>query len=141
MTEECSTDIPEDTLSHLQNLLDQQVQGLAVCAVNDPLVWKKVSDLCSQNIPVITFNSDLPESGRLCFVGQDYQKSGRIAAELISKCISKDASILAAVGNLEFDGHRSRLEGFPTVSVKSVFPTNRSVLSRPTMTIRSPIGK
>ncbi len=112
VTEECSTDIPEDTLSHLQNLLDQQVQGLAVCAVNDPLVWKKVSDLCSQNIPVITFNSDLPESGRLCFVGQDYQKSGRIAAELISKCISKDASILAAVGNLEFDGHRSRLEGF-----------------------------
>ncbi|MGI6008113.1 MAG: LacI family DNA-binding transcriptional regulator [Ruminococcus sp.] len=112
VTEECSTDIPEDTIHHLQNLLDQQVQGLAVCAVNDVSVCRKISSLVKNGIPVITFNSDLPDSGRLCFVGQDYKKSGRIAAELISKCITKDAHILAAVGNLEFDGHRSRLNGF-----------------------------
>ena len=112
VTEECSTDIPDDTLLHLEHLLKQDVQGLAVCAVNDPLVCRKISKLQKEGIPVITFNSDLPGSGRLCFVGQDYKKSGRIAAELISKCITKDARILAAVGNLEFDGHRSRLEGF-----------------------------
>lgn len=112
ITEECSTDIPDDTLLHLQNLLDQEVQGLAVCAVNDSQICRRISLLQKKGIPVITFNSDLPESSRLCFVGQDYKKSGRIAAELISKCIPKDAGILAAVGNLEFDGHRSRLKGF-----------------------------
>ena len=71
VTEECSTDIPDDTLLHLEHLLKQDVQGLAVCAVNDPLVCRKISLLQKEGIPVITFNSDLRESGRLCSVGQD----------------------------------------------------------------------
>ena len=68
--------------------------------------------MAEQGIPCITFNSDLPNSRRLCFVGQNYAQSGRIAAELLSKCVPKNARVLAMAGNLEYDGHRTRLDGF-----------------------------
>lgn len=109
---ECKTDIPGETIELLDSLIEQQVQGIALCSVNDPSIEKKVSALSNQNIPVITFNSDLPNSQRLCYVGQNYKQSGRIAAELMSKCIPATGKILAVVGNLEFDGHRMRLNGF-----------------------------
>jgi len=109
---ECRTDIPEETIELLDTLVEQGAQGIAICSVNAPSIEKKVSELADMNIPVITFNSDLPNSRRLCFVGQNYKQSGRIAAELMSKCIPAMGKILAVVGNLEFDGHRMRLNGF-----------------------------
>lgn len=112
IVEECQTDIPEENLEKLENLIRQDVQGIALCTVNDLSIKNKIAELFAQGIPVITFNSDLPDSRRLCFVGQDYQKSGRIAAELMGKCIPSTGKVLAAVGNLEFDGHRTRLKGF-----------------------------
>lgn len=112
LMEECQTDIPEENLEKLNNLVKQGIQGLSICTINDPAIEKRVSELVASGIPIITYNSDLPQSNRLCFVGQDYKKSGRIAAELISKCISPSSRILATVGNLEFDGHRARLHGF-----------------------------
>ena len=109
---ECQTDIPGEVIELLDELLDEEVKGIAMCAINNPSIETHVSALTENNFPVITLNSDLPDSKRLCFIGQDYNKSGRIAAELLSKCIPSSGNILAAVGSLEFDGHRTRLEGF-----------------------------
>lgn len=109
---ECSTDIPGEILELIDQLEAKGIQGLAICAVNSPLISCRIMDLMKKGIPVITLNSDLPDSSRLCFVGQNYYQSGRIAAELLSKCISLPGKILAVVGNLEFDGHRQRLSGF-----------------------------
>ena len=108
----CESDVPVETIELLDELLAWGAQGIALCALNDISIEAKVNELVQQNIPCITFNSDLPDSHRLCFVGQDYAKSGRIAAELLSKCIPKSGKILAMVGNLEYNGHRTRLDGF-----------------------------
>ena len=108
----CETDIPQESISLLDELEAAGVAGLAVCALNDPSIQRRIAALAEQGIPCVTFNSDLPESGRLCFVGQDIHKEGRVAAELLSKCVSRDAVVLAALGSLRFYGHRQRLEGF-----------------------------
>lgn len=108
----CETDIPHEAIELLDELVRWGAKGIALCALNDIMIEAKVNNLAEQGIPCITLNSDLPESKRLCFVGQDYAKSGRIAAELMSKCIPPDARILAVVGNLEYHGHRTRLDGF-----------------------------
>ena len=111
-TEECRTDVPQEVLELIDSLLAKGVQGLSICAPSLPSIIARVNELQNENIPVITFNSDLPHSGRLAFVGQDYHQSGRIAAELLSKCIPPSGNILTAVGNLELDGHKKRLGGF-----------------------------
>jgi LacI family transcriptional regulator len=112
--EESQTDIPDNIIQKIDSLLNQGAQGIALCTINDISIERKISELHEAKIPVITYNSDIPNSKRLCFVGQDYNKSGRIAAELINKCVPTTGKILTAVGNLEFDGHRARLNGFIT---------------------------
>ena len=108
----CKTDIPQEAISLLNELVEDGVVGLSVCALNDSSIQQRIAELAESGIPCITFNSDLPESCRLCFVGQDIRQAGRVAAELMSKCVPSDAVILATVGNLKFDGHRQRLSGF-----------------------------
>lgn len=112
LLDECHTDEPKEAVQRLDGLLEQGAQGIALCAINDITLEAKANALTGQGIPVVTFNSDLPDSGRVCFVGQNYNKSGRIAAELISKCVPRRGQVLAMCGNLEFDGHRRRLDGF-----------------------------
>ena len=108
----CESDVPAETIELLDGLLSWGAQGIALCALNDIMIEARVNELAEQGIPCITFNSDLPESRRVCFVGQDYAKSGRIAAELLSKCIPQNGKVLAMVGNMEYNGHRTRLDGF-----------------------------
>lgn len=112
LLDECRTDEPGEAVQRLDALTAQGAQGIALCAINDLTLEAKASALADQGIPVVTFNSDLPGSRRVCFVGQNYNKSGRIAAELVSKCIPRHGQVLAMCGNLDFDGHRRRLEGF-----------------------------
>ncbi len=111
---ECQTDIPGEVIERINHLVADGVKGISICAIADPAIESRVDELACAGIPVITFNSDLPESRRVCFIGQDYNKSGRIAAEMMSKCISRKSRILAVAGNLEFNGHRRRLDGFCT---------------------------
>lgn len=108
----CETDIPQEALALLDELEAEGCRGLALCAMNDRSIQQRVAELTGRGIPCVTFNSDLPESGRLCFVGQDIRRAGRVAAELMGKCVPRDAVVLATVGNLKFDGHRQRLGGF-----------------------------
>ena len=110
----CETDIPAEVIERINGLVSEGVRGIAICAIADPAIESRVDALAESEIPVITFNSDLPDSRRLCFIGQDYNKSGRIAAEMMSKCIPPSGQILAVAGNLEFNGHRKRLDGFCT---------------------------
>src|SRR5699024_12871110 len=78
----------------------EQAEGMAVCALNDPAIEARINALEERKIPCVTFNSDLPGSRRLCFVGQEMNKAGRIAGELMSRCVPQDGIVLAAVGNL-----------------------------------------
>ena len=110
--EECQTDVPQEALILLERMLEKGAQGIALCAPDVPAVTNRILELNRRKFPVITFNSDLPKCQKLCFVGQDYRQSGRIAAELICKCIPRDGHVLAVIGNHEFEGHRTRLNGF-----------------------------
>ena len=108
----CETDLPREAIERMEDLLAHGAEGLAVCALNDRSIGRYVSELSERGVPCVTFNSDLPDSRRLCFVGQDIRRTGRVAAELMTKCVRPSDRILATVGNLKFDGHCQRLTGF-----------------------------
>ena len=121
----CRTEIPREAVELLDQLADEGAAGLAVCALNDPTVRTRVDGLAEDGVPCITFNSDLPESRRLCFVGQELNKAGRVAGELMSRCIPPEGRVLATVGNRRFDGHRQRLEGFQARMAERGFSPDR----------------
>jgi len=112
ISRKCMTDLPHEATALLNELRAEGVAGVALCTLNDPSIEQCVSELAEAGIPCITFNSDLPGSRRKYFVGQDIRKAGRVAAGLMSKCVDQEDTLLAAVGNLKFDGHRQRLDGF-----------------------------
>ena len=108
----CRTDLPGEALELLEELVKEGASGLSICALNDRAVEEKVAELVDSGIPCITFNSDLPNSHRTCFVGQDVYQTGRVAGELMGKSLVPGSRVLAAVGNQKFDGHQKRLRGF-----------------------------
>ncbi|MBR2460140.1 MAG: LacI family DNA-binding transcriptional regulator [Clostridia bacterium] len=66
-----------------------------------------------RGIPFVTFNTDIKDCGRICFVGQDLYKSGRIAASLMLKMLRDDTGrILIVSGNSKYKAHRERVSGF-----------------------------
>lgn len=71
-------------------------------------------------IPFVTFNTDVKDCGRLCFVGQDLYKSGRIAAALMLKTLQKEQEkVLIITGNSKYKAHRERVKGFTDVLSES----------------------
>lgn len=115
--DECETDLPVETIEHIDNLLSKGVMGLAICARDHNSIAAKINSLQAQGIPVVTYNSDIADCERLFFIGQDPFRSGRVAGELMSKYLStadqKTADhLLVAIGNWEFNAHRLRLQGF-----------------------------
>lgn len=68
-----------------------------------------------QEIPVIFINSDLPQMPGLTYIGPDLYQSGRLGAQLVSKCLKTDFPILVVnlYTNLEIDHHLiKKVQGF-----------------------------
>ena len=70
-----------DTLRVLQQiseLMDWGASGLAIASNNTPDLVQRINEISNQGVPVVTFNTDAPDSRRLCFVGMDnYREIGR----------------------------------------------------------------
>ena len=74
----------KEQLRFIEELESEGISGLAVMPVDCESVREKLESLSvEKKIPVVTFNSDIVGSKRLCFVGMDNRKSGRTAAGLL----------------------------------------------------------
>ena len=78
----------------MYELKEKGCNGIAVVPVDDEKLKATVDELADAEIPVITFNSDIEESKRLCFVGQDTYQSGRVAAGLMADILPASGKVL-----------------------------------------------
>lgn len=99
-------------IQRIDHLLENGAAGIILNAADNVLLRTKIDDLAAQGVPVVTYNSDLPTSRRVCHVGQDLAKSGQVAAGLLARSLGPRDKILAVTGNLEFLSSRSRVESF-----------------------------
>lgn len=67
----------------IDGLVRAGIQGLAITPFDHPAVAAKLRELAERGIPVINVNSDLADSGRLCYIGSDYRKAGETAGGLM----------------------------------------------------------
>lgn len=103
----------ETILQTLATLIRDKSAGIVVSTIDTPRITKALDRVISSGIPVVTLNSDVSESRRLCFVGQDLINSGLVAAELMAKLLAgRSGKILAITGNRDFGAHRERISGF-----------------------------
>ncbi len=104
---------PESQLQILSELEELGCKFFVLCSVDSPLIRDKIAELTEKGFPVILLNNDLPNSKRLCFVGPDYSKSGRVAAAIVDKCHPDiPLKVLIVVGSKSHLGHKCRVDGF-----------------------------
>ena len=60
----------------------------------------------------MTFNTDLPESGRLCYVGPDNYAFGRASAGLMDLLLAGHGEVLLVAGQENNWSHQQRVDGF-----------------------------
>ncbi len=111
----------ESQLNAMEELEREGVNAMCIVPMDDTAIVEKIENLYSKNIPVIALNSDLPGSKRLCFVGNDYEKSGRTAGGMFGLITGGHANVLIVTGSIKMLGHNQRIRGFGKV-VQEKYP-------------------
>ena len=109
---ECETDTPGEIVEAAEALRARKPDGLSLTGMDTDLMRSCIDSFAENGIPVVTYNSDLPQSKRACYVGQDPYRGGRVAANMAFRRIGEGERILAVAGNLGYAAHESRIQGF-----------------------------
>ena len=88
---------PEDTADCLHGLLGAKLDGLAINAAG-AMQASDVDALVQAGVPVITFNTDLPDCRRLFYIGNHSRESGRMAGELLHMLLGGEGAV-TVLGN------------------------------------------
>ncbi|MGI6174886.1 MAG: LacI family DNA-binding transcriptional regulator [Christensenellales bacterium] len=102
----------EEQLSALKRLVADGIDALAIAPIDTEEVNRAVQELLDEQIPVVTFNTDLSTAERLCFIGQNHRLSGRVAGELMGKLFHRPARILVVSGLETVLAHSQRASSF-----------------------------
>jgi LacI family transcriptional regulator len=90
--------------------------GVAVVALDHPLVREAINTLNTGGTEVVTLVSDVPGSARAHFVGIDNSAAGRTAATLMGRYIgSRHGKVGLVAGSLALRDHAERHFGFEQV--------------------------
>lgn len=105
-------DDTEECLKLLNQAAESGAQGIALCASDCEAVRAKLAELAERQIPVVTFNSDIPAGPRLCYVGEDAHHAGRVAGEIAAKFLKPGDPLLLVYAGPAYAGHKGRANGF-----------------------------
>jgi len=108
-------------VSELQTLIQQQsVDGLAVSSASSDALKPVIAQAYDAGIPIISFNTDNPDSEQMGFVGQDLRGSGKAQAEELVSVLGDGATGKVVVFSLDtgagwsndrFGGFEEGIEG------------------------------
>lgn len=101
-----------EQIGRIEELVRSGIQGLAITPFDHPDVAGKLRELAQRGIPVINVNSDLEDSGRLCYIGSDYRKAGETAGGLMGLFHRTEGQIGIVTGSPLVVCHREREKGF-----------------------------
>ncbi len=105
-----NTGATEEQNRHIRQSLDRDDDAIAISPI-DSAGQKDLINNAAKRVPVITHDSDAPDSDRVLYVGADNHAAGRQAGELIKKALPQGGKIMVFVGRAEVQNARERFEG------------------------------
>src|SRR6202789_2976232 len=116
-------------ISEIETLMGT-MDGLAISSVSNDALAPVIDRVLKAGIPVVTFNTDNPNSKRLAFAGQDLVQSGREAGKLMGNVLDGKGKVMittidaAAQWSLDREkGAREGLKAFPGIQVVNTLNT------------------
>ena len=102
----------EAQLSAIEELVAEEINGIALAPYNDSRIRDKINLLSEQGIPVVTLNTDIENTRRIA-----YAKSGSTAAGLLRLMTHGEVHVGIITGSSNILCHTERIAGF-TESLK-----------------------
>ncbi len=101
-------------INEIESLMST-MDGLAVSSVSTDALAPVIDRVLAAGIPVVTFNTDNPDSKRLAFAGQDLVQSGVEAGKLMAKVLEGKGKVmivtLDAAAQWSLDREKGAREG------------------------------
>jgi LacI family transcriptional regulator len=102
-------------VAQIQKMLDEGIHALAFAPVDHPDVKTLLAGLDKRSLPVMTFNTDI-DAPHLGYVGNDYRRSGAIAAGMLALAAGgRPFRTLVVTGSAQVLGHKQRIAGFSDI--------------------------
>ena len=103
----------QSQIEYLRQILQSDLfHGVILSPTHAMLLNPLIQGLSDKGIPTVTVNNDVPQSSRICFVGEDSYMSGQMAAELYTYILPGDASIAVMQSMVSAEGLKKRVDGF-----------------------------
>ena len=99
-------------LDTMEEMRSEGIHGLILSPYNAPEVQTKIDDFHACGIPCVTVNTDIPNSKRIAYVGSDYLKCGRVAANLLQLLGFGIMKVGIVTGSHNILCHEERIRGF-----------------------------
>lgn len=110
-----------DQLKMIDELLAEGINGLAIAPADNPHMRDRINSLVDAGIPVVTFNADIDDTRRMCFVGQNSELAGRTCAGLLNTITPEHGLVLPISGYQYNHSHALRIKGFCS-EIEQSFP-------------------
>lgn len=94
------------------------IKALIINPISNVEIINKINELVEEGLCVITVNTDVQDSKRLCYIGSDYTKCGEVACGMLGLLTGGKANIGILTGSKKVAGHNQRIKGFKAICSK-----------------------
>lgn len=89
-----------------------QADGIILYGEDHPALAAAIREVSAAGRPVVSLVTDIPDSGRIAYVGIDNGKAGRTAGFLAARLAGREGAALVLTNSLGFRAHAERVAGF-----------------------------
>ncbi len=94
----------------VEDVLTSGVQAIAISPLDAENQVEWLNSIAAK-VPMITHDSDAPQSNRQVYIGMDNYAAGRMCGELVKAAIPDGGQVLLTIGRLEQDNSKYRRQG------------------------------
>jgi ribose transport system substrate-binding protein len=105
-------DIPAQ-IAQMESFIAMGVNGIAVAPSDPTAIAPTIEKALAKGIPVITLDTDAPQSKRLVYIGTDNYSAGKLAGQVMAQLLGvRGGKIAIGTGSLTAMNSLERMRGF-----------------------------
>ncbi len=94
----------------IEDLIAKKIDGMAISPI-DPANMTPILNEVANHMPLVTQDSDAPNSNRVAYIGTNNHQAGLAAGEEIKKALPNGGKIMIFVGRLDAQNAKDRQQG------------------------------
>ncbi|MFP6855034.1 MAG: sugar-binding protein, partial [Opitutales bacterium] len=94
----------------VEDLLSSGIQAIAISPLDADNQTQWLNGVATK-VPLITHDSDAPQSNRVAYVGMDNYKAGRMCGELVKEALPAGGGVMLFIGGMGQDNSKHRRQG------------------------------